>query len=103
MFIDGLYYTWYSKGVGPSYGFGSGDPEKKVFPWDKTEVWYATSKDGNQWDEQGVAIGIGDKGQYDDRSVFTPEVMSHEGKYYLVYQTIKSPYLNRTKMKLVWP
>ncbi|WP_448246366.1 glycoside hydrolase family 117 protein [Thalassotalea agariperforans] len=97
LFIDGLYYTWYSKSVGPSFGFGSDDPEAKVFPWDKTEVWYATSKDGNHWDEQGIAVGRGEPGQYDDRSVFTPEVMAHKGKYYLVYQTIKAPYLNRTK------
>lgn len=97
LLIDGVYYTWYSKSVGPSYGFGSGDPEVKVFPWDKTEIWFATSKDGNYWKEQGMAVGRGAKGQYDDRSVFTPEVMAHNGKFYLVYQTIKAPYLNRTK------
>lgn len=97
LLIDGLYYTWYSKAVGPSYGFGTGDPDKKVFPWDKTEIWYATSKDGNTWKEQGLAVGRGAKDSFDDRSVFTPEVLAHNGQYYLVYQTIKAPYLNRTK------
>ncbi|WP_111977183.1 glycoside hydrolase family 117 protein [Algibacillus agarilyticus] len=97
LFIDGLYYTWYSKAVGPSFGFGTGDPDKKVFPWDKTEIWYATSPDGNNWKEQGMAVGRGETGAYDDRSVFTPEVLAYNNKYYLVYQTIKAPYLNRTK------
>lgn len=97
LFIDGLYYTWYSKSVGDSYGFGTGDPDAKVFPWDKTEIWYASSKDGITWKEQGIAVGSGIKGDYDDRSVFTPEVLNHEDKYYLVYQTIKAPYTNRVQ------
>ncbi|WP_298531025.1 glycosyl hydrolase [uncultured Algibacter sp.] len=94
--VNDLYYTWYSKSVGKTYGFGTGDPEKKVFPWDKTEIWFATSKDGWVWKEQGVAVTFGPKGEYDDRSVFTPEILAHEGKYYLVYQCIQFPYLNRS-------
>jgi hypothetical protein len=97
LLVNGVYYTWYSKTEGPSYGFGTGDPEKKVFPWDKTELWYATSTDGIDWKEQGLAVGRGEKGRFDDRSVFTPEVLAHNGKYYLVYQTVKAPYLNRTQ------
>ncbi|TGV04373.1 glycoside hydrolase family 117 protein [Flavivirga rizhaonensis] len=95
--VDSIYYTYYTKATGKTYGFGTGDPEKKVFPWDKSEIWYATSKDGWEWIEQGVAITYGPKGTYDDRSVFTPEVLAHNGKYYLVYQCIKYPYLNRSK------
>ena len=98
--VGDTYYTWYTKGVGETVGFGSGDPEAKVFPWDKTEVWYATSKDGWDWKEQGMAVGHGPTGAYDDRAVFTPEVLAHEGKYYLVYQTVKAPYLNRVKNQI---
>lgn len=94
--IDGLYYTWYTKSTGKVLGFGTGDPEKKVFPWDKSEIWYATSADGWEWNEQGLAVSFGPTGEYDDRSVFTPEVLAHEGKYYLVYQCIQAPYLNRS-------
>ena len=94
--VAGLYYTWYSKSVGKTYGFGTGDPNKKVFPWDKTEIWYATSKDGWDWKEQGVAVTYGPQGEYDDRSVFTPEILAHNGKYYLVYQCIQYPYVNRS-------
>ncbi len=94
--VDGLYYVWYSKSTGHSYGFGSGDTDNKTFPWDYCDVWYATSQDGWHWEEQGVAVKRGAAGDYDDRSVFTPEVLAHEGKYYLVYQTVKSPYLRRS-------
>ena len=36
----------------------TGDPDAKVFPWDYTEIWYATSKDGYEWKEQGLAVGV---------------------------------------------
>lgn len=95
--VNGTYYVYYSRATGKTYGFGTPDPEKKVFPWDKSEIWYATSKDGWDWKEQGLAVGRGPAGAYDDRSVFTPEVLVHGGKYYLVYQTVKAPYVNRVK------
>ena len=95
--VDGTYYIYYTKSTGKTYGFGTGDPEKKVFPWDKSEVWYATSQDGWDWQERGLAVGRGPAGAYDDRSVFTPQVMVHEGKVVLVYQTVKAPYVNRVK------
>ncbi|WP_143247540.1 glycoside hydrolase family 117 protein [Agaribacterium haliotis] len=97
LLVDGLYYTWYTRSTGKVYGFNSGKVENKVFPWDKAEIWYATSKDGWTWKEEGLAVGRGPAGAFDDRSVFTPEVMQHEGKFYLVYQAIKAPYLLRTK------
>ena len=95
--VGDLYYVWYTKSVEPHFGFGAGDPETKVWPWDKSEVWYATSPDGVNWTEQGMAVGRGRKGSFDDRSVFTPDVLAHDGRYYLVYQTVQAPYLRRTK------
>ncbi len=95
--VEDTYYVWYTKGEGKTYGFGTGDPLKKVFPWDLTEVWYATSKDGWYWKEEGLAVGRGPQGAYDDRAVFTPEILAHSGKYYLVYQVVKAPYVNRVK------
>ena len=95
--IRGKFYVWYTKGVGETAGFGSGDPAAKVFPWDLTEVWYATSSDGWTWREEGLAVGRGPDGAYDDRAVFTPEIFAHEGKYYLVYQVVKAPYVVRVK------
>lgn len=98
--VGDTYYVYYSRATGDTIGFGSGDPEAKVFPWDLTEVWYATSKDGITWEEQGMAVGRGERGSYDDRSVFTPEVLAHDGKYILVYQTVKAPYVYRVKNQI---
>jgi len=98
--IDGAYHVWYSKSVGVCQGFLTGDLSVKVFPWDYSDVWYATSSDGWTWHEEALAVGRGEPGAYDDRSVFTPEVLAHEGKYYLVYQVVKSPYLCRVKNQI---
>lgn len=92
--VDGLYHCWYTKGEGETLGF-TGNPEDKVFPWDKTEVWHATSEDAITWKEQGPAIKAGAAGRFDDRAVFTPEILEHEGKFYLLYQTVQFPYTNR--------
>lgn len=97
---NGKYYVWYSRSVGPSQGFG-GDVEKdKVWPWDRCDLWYATSKDGWTWKEEGLAVPRGEKGAYDDRSVFTCEIMKHDGQFYLCYQTVKSPYTVRVKNQI---
>ncbi len=95
--VNDTYYVYYTKSTDETFGFGTGDPEKKVFPWDQSEVWFATSKDGWTWKEQRRAVGRGPAGAYDDRSVFTPHIMTHDGNYVLVYQTVKAPYANRVK------
>lgn len=94
--VDGVYYTYYTYNVGPHVGFGTGDEGAKVWPWDRSDLWYATSTDGYAWEEQGPAVERGEAGSYDDRSVFTPEVMAHDGKFYLVYQCVAHPYERRT-------
>ena len=100
LWVGDRYFVWYTRGVGETVGFGSGDPEAKVFPWDKTEVWYATSLDGWAWLEQGQAVGRGPAGSFDDRAVFTPEILRHEEKFYLVYQVVKAPYVKRVKNQI---
>lgn len=93
--VNDVYHCWYTKGEGETVGFGSDNPADKVFPWDLTEVWHATSSDTITWKEQGVAIERGEAGSFDDRAIFTPEVLHHQDKFYLVYQTVKFPYTNR--------
>ena len=101
---DGKYYVWYSRSTGPSEGFGGDVSKDKVFPWDRCDIWYATSEDGITWKEEGLAVARGEKGAYDDRSVFTVEIMKHEDTYYLCYQTVKDPYNVRVKNQvgLAW-
>ena len=101
---NGRYYVWYSKSYGPTQGF-AGDIEKdKVFPWDRCDIWFATSLDGITWFEEGIAVERGEKGAFDDRSVFTAEIMVYQDIYYLCYQTVKSPYTVRVKNQvgLAW-
>lgn len=53
-------------------------------------IWYATSADeGYTWQEQGMALGLGAEGAFDSHSVFTPNILAHEGKYYLYYTGVK--------------
>ncbi len=93
---NGLYHVWYTRSTGVAQGFTAGD-DAKVFPWDRSEIWHATSSDGHAWQEGERALGVGAPGSYDDRSVFTPEVLQHEGRFYLVYQVVASPYRLRSK------
>ena len=102
--VDGKYFTWYSRSTGKTIGFGGNIDTDKVFPWDRCDIWYATSTDGITWKEEGPAVLRGTKGAYDDRSVFTTEIMVYDGVYYLCYQTVKSPYNVRVKNQvgLAW-
>ena len=72
--VDDLYYVWYSKGeIAPGY--------------DAT-VWYATSPDGLNWTEQGMALAKGEPGSWEGESVFTPNILVAEGKYWLFYSGV---------------
>ncbi|MCW2120064.1 hypothetical protein M2326_002380 [Flavobacterium sp. 7A] len=97
---NGKYYVWYTKSTGPTQGFGGDMANEKVFPWDRCDIWYATSQDGWTWKEEGIAIPRGKKGSYDDRSVFTVEIMKWDKKYYLCYQTVEGIYNIRVQEKV---
>lgn len=69
--VGELYYVWYSKG--------------EIKPGYDATLWYATSSDGFQWTEQGQALAKGEMGQWDHGSVFTPNILVAEGRYWLFY------------------
>lgn len=98
--VGDTYYVYYTKvkmtkpmGV----GYQKADENNPANTWDMADIYYATSKDTHTWEEQGLAVPRGPKGEFDDRSVFTPGVLEWEGKYYLYYQAVKAPYNQRTK------
>ncbi|MDF7799613.1 family 43 glycosylhydrolase [Pontiellaceae bacterium B1224] len=72
--VGDLYYVWYSRG-----------PVKTGY---NATVWYATSPDGVNWTEKGEAVGKGGVGAWDEASVFTPNILVAEGKYWLFYTAI---------------
>lgn len=92
---DDRFYVWYTRSEGRHTGFG-GSPADKVFPWDQADVWWASSDDGVVWKEEGPAVTRGAAGSYDDRSVFTPNVLHDESGFHLVYQVLASPYRMRS-------
>ncbi|MDQ8208238.1 family 43 glycosylhydrolase [Coraliomargarita sp. SDUM461003] len=79
--VHDQYYVWYSKGPIPT-------------GYDAT-VWYATSPDGLEWTEQGMALDKGTEGTWEGASVFTPNILVAEGKYWLFYSGISSSYYDK--------
>jgi hypothetical protein len=95
--VNDLYYVYYTRIEGERpVGVKKATETKRAFKWDLAQIWYATSPDGITWTERGMCVQRGDKGSFDDRSVFTPNVLVAEGKYYLVYQAVKAPYNQRS-------
>lgn len=76
--VDNLYYVWYSKG--------------KIAPGYDATVWYATSLDGYIWTEKGIALSKGEPGSWEGASVFTPNILVAEGKYWLFYTGVSKEY-----------
>ncbi|CAM4222318.1 family 43 glycosylhydrolase [Zobellia nedashkovskayae] len=76
--VGDTYYVWYTRMVSPETAGYWGT------------IWYATSEDeGYTWKEQGMALGVGEEGAFDNHSVFTPNILAYEGKYYLYYTGVK--------------
>jgi hypothetical protein len=76
--VGNKYYVWYTKMVSPQTAGYWGT------------IWYATSGDeGHNWKEKGMALGLGSEGEFDSQSVFTPNILAYNGKYYLYYTAVK--------------
>ena len=88
IFANGKYYVWYTHRHTPTPPRGAAKSNDTIpsSDWDLADIWYATSKDGFVWEEQGVAIPRPPKPQVGWRSVTTCDILEWEGKYYLYYQ-----------------
>ncbi len=85
---DETYYVWYTyrNTSTPPRGAARSNDTIPSSDWDLAEIWYATSRDGFSWDEQGVAIRRPEKPLVGWRSVTTTDILEWQGKYYLYYQ-----------------
>lgn len=97
--VNDIYYVYYTRSpkTQAPVGYAKATDKIPANTWDLCDIYYATSTDGKQWTEQGPAAVRGPKGEFDDRSVFTPDIMVYDGKYYLYYQAVKAPFGARTK------
>ncbi|WP_143873075.1 glycoside hydrolase family 117 protein [Catenovulum sediminis] len=86
--VGDTYYMWYTKRdtQTPPQGAEKCTDSIPSTDWDLAEIWYATSRDGFVWQEQGCAIARPAKPQPGWRSVSTPDILVWKGKYYLYYQ-----------------
>jgi hypothetical protein len=86
--VNGKYYVWYTRRHTPAPPRGAAQATDTIpsADWDLSEIWYATSKDGFRWEEQGVAIPRPPKPYAGWRSVSTADILVWKGKYYLYYQ-----------------
>ena len=99
--IGERYYVWYTRRQTQARK-RQVPPAKQTwdvpaFDWDLAEIWYATSADGFHWEERGVAARRGPRDAHDGRSIFTPDVLYAEGRYWLYYQAVGHPYGIRTR------
>ena len=86
--IEDTYYVWYTKretSTPPSGPKNANDTIPSA-DWDLCDIWYATSKDGFQWQEHGIAVKRPKKRTYGYRSVATPDILVWKNKYYLYFQ-----------------
>lgn len=88
---NGKYYIWYTKRVSKDVpvGYSNAHLSTDVIPstdWDLSDIWYATSKDGINWEEQGIAIARPKKPALGWRSLATTDILKWEGKYYQYFQ-----------------
>lgn len=88
IFENGKYYVWYThrETATPPKGAKASTETIPSADWDLAEIWYATSKDGFTWEEQGVAIPRPPKPNLGHRSVATADILKWKGKFYMYYQ-----------------
>jgi hypothetical protein len=61
-------------------GFEAADETHRAMTWDRCTIGYATSPDEIHLTVQGEAVPLGPKGAFDDRSVFTADILVADGK-----------------------
>ena len=83
--VNNIYYIWYTKI--PAETNGKRTPLYSSGYYGT--IWYATSADGVEWNEQGQALGIGPPGAFDSHAVFTPNILRFDGRYYMYYTAVK--------------
>jgi hypothetical protein len=81
--VGQTYYVYYTK-------IPDSEPKYWGAGYWGASIWCASSKDeGFSWTEVGEMLCVGEKGTWDSHSVFTPNILYTNGKYYLFYTGVK--------------
>ncbi|MFI3286575.1 MAG: family 43 glycosylhydrolase [Rikenellaceae bacterium] len=86
--VGDIYYIWYTLRQTQSAPLGA-DACNDTIPstdWDLSDIGYAISKDGFNWEEKGVALSRPPRPLQGHRSISTPEILVWKDKYYLYFQ-----------------
>ena len=100
--VGDKYYVWYTRRQTAQTwrGVAQATATRPAFAWDMADIWYAESDDGFHWRECGPAVQRGQPGNFDDRSVFTPDILVYDGKFYLYYQVIQGIWTQRAQHQI---
>ncbi len=100
--IGDTYFVWYTRRQTAETwrGIAHASETRPAWAWDMSDIWYAESTDGFNWQERGPAVIRGVPGCFDDRSVFTPDILMHAGKFYLYYQVIQGVWTHRARHQI---
>ncbi len=92
--VGDTYYVWYTRTQKRDEPIDYDKNPKMLWTatWYPASIYYATSSDGQKWEEQGQAVGTGPEGSYDSRNVLTCNIFVGKDKYYLFYQASGLPY-----------
>ena len=96
--VGDTYFVWYSRRQTEERWLGVpfASETRPAWDWDMADIWCASSKDGFYWEERGPAVLRGESGSFDDRAVFTPDILVHDGRYYLYYQVLQGVWKHRS-------
>ncbi len=83
--VGDTYYVWYTKIPLTT----SGERTRLYNSGYYGTIWNASSDDGLNWTEKGMALGPGPDGEFDSHAVFTPNILYAKGKYYLFYTAVQ--------------
>ena len=72
------YYVWYTKGT--------------LFHGYDATIWFATSADGHAWTERGEALARGGPSTWDEQSVFSPNILEADGRFWLFFTAVPRPF-----------
>jgi hypothetical protein len=89
--IGDTHFVWYTK-VRPGPG---------VFQYPSGysgAIWYASSKDGVNWREEGEALSRGGAGAWDEQGVWTPNMLLAGGRFFMFYCGAQAPFSARSSV-----